>query len=158
MDERGDALRFRRPGETGGLNGHATVRMSLSKESLVPTPKATDVRTFIPCKDFERSKRFYAALGWATEVVGPGLALVTLADEQNFYLQDYYVKDFAENTMLHISVKDAPAWHAHIAAVLREQEFPDARVQPPKRQDYGASVVFVHDPSGVLLHLCQWDD
>ena len=32
-----------------------------------------------------------------------------------------------------------------------------ARVQAPARQDYGASVVFLIDPSGVLFHLCQWD-
>ena len=34
--------------------------------------------------------------------------------------------------------------------------FPGARVQPPKLQPYGALVTFVHDPSGVLLHLCEW--
>jgi hypothetical protein len=32
-----------------------------------------------------------------------------------------------------------------------------ARVRLPARRSYGATVVFVHDPSGVLLHLCQWD-
>ena len=34
--------------------------------------------------------------------------------------------------------------------------FPGARVQPPKLQPYGALVTFMHDPSGVLLHLCEW--
>jgi len=44
-----------------------------------------------------------------------------------------------------------------VAAALPAGNFTSARVQPPKRQDYGATTVFVHDPSGVLLHLCQWD-
>jgi len=123
----------------------------------MPDLKATDVRSFIPARDFELSKRFYAALGWETRDVGPKLALVRVGEAQHFYLQDYYVREFAENMMLHVTIADADAWHAHVAAALRAGDFPSARVLPPRRQDYGATTVFVHDPSGVLLHLCQWD-
>ncbi len=120
-------------------------------------PAATDLRPFIPARDFAQSQAFYAALGWDARVVGPGIALVTLGDAQHFYVQDYYVREFAENTMLHVTVDDAHAWHRHVAAVLeRDDRFAGARVQPPRQQDYGALVTFVHDPSGVLLHLCQW--
>ena len=120
-------------------------------------PTASEIRSFIPARDFALCKRFYAALGWRTEDVGPNLAVVTLAERQHVYLQDYYVKEVAENTMLHVTVEDAQAWHAHVASVLASGDFPGTRVQAPTRQPYGASVVFVHDPSGVLLHLCQWD-
>ncbi len=120
-------------------------------------PSATDIRPFIPARDFAMSKRFYTALGWHARDVGPGLALAQLGDAQHFYIQDYYLKDVAENTMLHVTVQDAQAWHAHVGAVLRDGGFGSARVQPPSRQPYGATVVFVHDPTGVLLHLCQWD-
>lgn len=119
-------------------------------------PAVSDLRAFIPSKDFALSKRFYAALGWETRDVGPGLALVALAAQQHFYLQDYYVREFAENTMLHATVDDAQAWFRHVDAVLQGDRFPGARVQPPATQAYGALVTFVHDPSGVLLHLCQW--
>jgi hypothetical protein len=111
----------------------------------------------VPAKDFAVSKRFYAALGWETEDVGPGIALVRLGDAQHFYIQDYYLKDVAENSMLHITVQDAQVWYAHIASILSGGEFPEARAQPPARQAYGATVTFIHDPTGVLLHLCQWD-
>lgn len=120
--------------------------------------KVSDLRAFIPAKDFSVSKRFYAALGWDTRDVGPGIALVRLGERQHFYIQDYYLKDVAENTMLHITVEDAQAWYRHAASVLGDGDFPDARVQPPVRQAYGATVTFVHDPTGVLLHLCQWDE
>jgi catechol 2,3-dioxygenase-like lactoylglutathione lyase family enzyme len=123
----------------------------------MPDLKATGVRPFIPARDFALSKRFYAALGWETVDVGPGLALVRVGEGQHFYIQDYYVKEFAENTMLHVTVDNASDWHAHVAAALRAGPFAPARVQSPSRQPYGATVVFVHDPSGVLLHLCQWD-
>ena len=123
----------------------------------MPDLRASDIRPFIPARDFALSRRFYAALGWQVHDVGPGLALVGLGEAQHFYIQDWYAKDVAENCMLHVTVENAPDWHAHVAAVLRDGRFADARVQPPARQAYGARVVFVHDPSGVLVHLCEWE-
>ena len=123
----------------------------------MPNLAVSNLRPFIPARDFAQSKRFYAALGWETQDIDPRLALVRLADGQHFYLQDYYLKEFAENTMLHLSVEDAPAWHAQVSSLLANGDFGAARVQAPARQDYGASVVFLIDPSGVLFHLCQWD-
>lgn len=116
----------------------------------------TDLRPFIPAGDFALSMKFYAALGWETRLVGEGLALVTLSEQQHFYIQDYYLKEVAENCMLHLTVADAQAWHRRVAGMLRGERFPGARVQAPKLQPYGAVVTFVHDPSGVLLHLCEW--
>lgn len=121
-------------------------------------PSATDLRPFVPARDFALSKRFYAALGWSVRDVAPDLALVALGEAQHFYVQNYYVRAFAENTMLHVTVADAAAWYRHVEAALRGGGFGDARVQPPRPQDYGATTTFVHDPSGVLLHLCQWTE
>lgn len=122
----------------------------------MPQLEVSDLRPFIPAKDFALCKRFYASLGWETRNVADGLALVRLADQQHFYIQDYYIREVAENCMLHLTVADAQAWYHHVSAALRGNAFPEARVQPPKLQPYGALVTFVHDPSGVLLHLCQW--
>src|ERR1700712_4892122 len=123
-------------------------RSTPAREVPMSDLRASDLRPFIPARDFALSKRFYAALGWETLDVGPGLALVKVGDAQHFYIQDYYVKEVAENCMLHVTVTAAQAWHAHVDAVLRDGQFPRARVQPPARQPYGATVVFVHDPVG----------
>jgi hypothetical protein len=117
----------------------------------------TDLRPFVPAKNFTVSKHFYARLGWQVKDLSDGLALVQLGD-RSFYLQNYYAKEFAENTMLHIGVADAKAWYEHVSSVLRDGEFEGAHVQPPKRQVYDATVTFVHDPAGVLLHLCDGID
>jgi catechol 2,3-dioxygenase-like lactoylglutathione lyase family enzyme len=122
----------------------------------MPNLNVSDLRPFIPAKDFVLSQRFYTSLGWKVKEVDPPLALVQLGD-RHFYIQDYYSKEVAENSMLHITVDDAQAWYEHVASVLRDSKFAGARVQSPKRQPYGALVTFVHDPTGVLLHLCQWD-
>ena len=116
---------------------------------------ASDLRPFIPAQNFEQSKQFYSSIGWTVKDVAPRLALVQLHG-MSLYLQDYYTKEFAENVMLHISVEDAFVWYQHVATVLSGNKWPTARVQAPKPQPYGALVTFVHDPAGVLLHLCQW--
>ncbi len=116
----------------------------------------SDIRVFVPAKDFEVSKRFYVALGWKVQWSDDGLAVLELAN-QRFYLQNYYVEAWANNFMLHIGVADAYAWHAHVSAVLTAHNFPNARVAAPKHEDYGALVIYVWDPSGVLLHFTQWD-
>lgn len=117
---------------------------------------ASDLRPFIPARDFTTSKRFYSDIGWKTTDVADGLALVELSDRQHFYIQDYYVKDVAENCMLHLTVESALDWYRHVSSVLQRDKSCGARIQPPKLQPYGALVTFMHDPSGVLLHLCQW--
>ncbi len=122
----------------------------------MPNLNVSEIRAFIPARNFALSKQFYSALGCAVKDVDPRMALVTLGT-CHFYVQDYYLKDVAENSMLHVTVDDALAWHDKVAAVVRSGQFEGTRVQVPKRQPYGASVTFVHDPTGVLLHLCQWD-
>ena len=77
-----------------------------------------DVRTFVPAMDFARSKAFYEAIGWSTiRTDGEGLALMDLAGHR-FMLQDYYVKQWAENFMLAIIVSDAAAWFERVSSVL----------------------------------------
>ncbi len=101
------------------------------------------------------SKAFYAALGCQLEWSDDDLALFNLGGSR-FYLQRYHAKEWADNTMLHISVQDAAACHAAIPALLGSGRFLGARVVSPKQKPYGAMVTHAWDPVGVLLHLAQW--
>ena len=116
----------------------------------------TDVRTWVPAKDWAGSRAFYAARGW-TEVWSDdgGLAVLELGDRR-FMLQDFYVRDWADNFMITVEVTDADAWFAHVSTVLAGGSFGDARVAEPKDEDFGARVTYAWDPSGVLLHFTQW--
>ena len=118
---------------------------------------ATEVRHFVPARDFAVSKEFYLALGWTLEWSDESLALLALAG-QRFYLQRYYVKEWAENTMLHVTVRDARSCFVQIRELVDTNRFPGVRVAAPKDEPYGALVTYVWDPSGVLLHLAQWLD
>ncbi|MBS0608003.1 MAG: hypothetical protein JSS19_01440, partial [Proteobacteria bacterium] len=109
-----------------------------------------------PAQDFALSKAFYSALGCALEWSDDDLALFHLG-ETRFYVQRYYVKDWADNCMLHISVEDAAQCFSDVSQLIGTGRFPGARVAAPKQEPYGACVTYVWDPAGVLLHLAQWD-
>lgn len=117
---------------------------------------ASEIRPFVPSLDFALSKDFYLALGCELEWSDENMALLNLGGSR-FYLQRYYVKEWAENSMLHVSVPDAAHCFAVITDLMASGRFPSARVAPPRHEPYGAWVTYVWDPSGVLLHLAQWD-
>lgn len=119
------------------------------------TLNSTDIRAFIPAKDYAVSKAFYLALGFELQYDDGSIALFASGDS-HFYLQNAYLQEWAENTMLHLTIDDALACFEQVSGVIATGQFPGARVAPPKQQPYGALVTHVHDPAGVLLHFAQW--
>lgn len=113
-----------------------------------------DVRTFVPAADFAVSRDFYLALGWQELWTDGSLSLLELAGHR-FMLQDFYVREWAENSMVTVEVSDAAAWYAHVSSVLERHEYGDARVAAPRTEDWGALVTHVWDPCGVLYHFAQ---
>jgi extradiol dioxygenase family protein len=116
-----------------------------------------DVRHFVPAIDLDASRSFYEAIGWSVEWTDGTLVLLELAGHR-VMLQDHYVKDWAENSMVTIAVDDADAWHRHVRDVLATHSFAGARVAGPTHEDWGAIVTYVWDPAGVLLHFTQFLD
>ena len=114
--------------------------MSLTVKELV---------VYTPAKDFEVSKRFYAALGFALTEAWGGTMDCRLGGAA-FRLQDYYVKDWANNFMMKLDVDDVEPWYERCQKVIATGEFGDARVSPPESVD-DAKVLHVIDPSGILL-------
>lgn len=111
-------------------------------------------KVYMPAKDFELSKRFYQAMGFRMSEGWGGTADFEL-NGHCFRLQDYYVKDFAENFMVVISTDDVEAWHRRAREVIDSGEFGDARLKPPEIVDGKWLVLHVLDPTGVLLVFVQ---
>lgn len=129
----------------------------MTDASSPSAPAITDVRPFVPARDFALSRSFYQALGWQVRHDDGNLALLENGTHR-FFLQDFYVQDWAENMMLHVIVDDAAAWKAHVAGIVDGGGYPGVRVDGPKREPYGAQVTYVWDPAGVLLHFAEWID
>ena len=114
------------------------------------------LRAFLPARDFAISREFYRAIGFVESWSSEKLVLFQLG-RSTFFLQDYFVQDWAENMMMDLRVVDADAWWAHLQSLRLAQRFPTGvRLVPP--QDDPASSIrrgSFTDPSGVLWHFSQ---
>lgn len=113
-----------------------------------------DVRHYLPARDHAQSRAFYLALGWTQLWSDGSMALLELGGHR-MVLQDLYDRAWAEHSMVTVSVASAADWFARVQQVLGTGEHGDARVEPPRVEDW-ATVTHAWDPSGVLLHFAQF--
>jgi uncharacterized glyoxalase superfamily protein PhnB len=111
------------------------------------------MRPFLPAKDFDRSKKFYEALGFE-KVLDSEVAIFNVGSG-GFILQRYFQKEWAENFMMQIMVDDLDAWWAHIQSLDLPGRFGVTAPKPPAMQPWGLRIAYVVDPSGVLWHVAQ---
>jgi hypothetical protein len=111
-------------------------------------------RPFLPAREFETSLRFYKAIGFEVHPLGEALAELNLGTHA-FLLQGHYVREWAENTVMHVLVEDVDAWWRHIDSLGLGRQFDVSPPAPPRVEPWGLTVVYVFDPSGVLWHFAQ---
>lgn len=116
--------------------------------------QAKSIRPFIGSKDFEISSAFYRDLGFEEITLGKGFSLFKTG-EMGFYLQDAYVKDWIDNTMVFIEVEDVDAFWDQLSALGLPAKYPGSRITPIRTEPWGREC-FVHDPAGVLWHFGQF--
>jgi catechol 2,3-dioxygenase-like lactoylglutathione lyase family enzyme len=112
------------------------------------------LRPFVPAKDFEVSKRFYADLGFEVIPLGDKLAAVRVGTF-GFLLQDYFVQEWAGNFMMHLLARNLDEWWGYISALDLASRYGVRAPIAPKTEPWGLRVAYVFDPSGVLWHFAQ---
>lgn len=109
--------------------------------------------TYVPAENFPISTRFYAALGFElTE--GWGGTMDCRLGGAVFRLQNYYVKEWAENFMMKFDVDDVQGWYEHAKKVIDEGDYSNARIAEPEMIG-DTKIMHVWDPCGVLLIFIQ---
>ncbi len=116
--------------------------------------KATSIRPFIGAKNFTISREFYQALGFEETVLAHNLS-VFKKDNTAFYLQDAYVQDWVDNTMVFMEVENAELFWKELQT-LDLTRFENVRLTPLRYMDWGKEC-FVHDPSGILWHFGEFN-
>jgi len=116
--------------------------------------KAISIRPFLGAKDFELSRSFYRDLGFQEEVLDHNLS-VFKTSSISFYLQDAYVKDWIENTMVFLEVDDADRYWEELSALDLTSKYESVKLMPI-REDYWGKECFMIDPSGILWHFGQF--
>jgi hypothetical protein len=116
--------------------------------------KIKSIRPFVGSENFEISRSFYKDLGFEEIFLEPKLSLFT-RNEVGFYLQDAYVKDWIDNTMLFIEVENTDDFFQELSNLNLSEKYKNIRLTPVRTMPWGKEC-FVHDPSGVLWHFGEF--
>jgi len=116
--------------------------------------KAKSIRPFIGAKDFNLSRSFYRDLGFQESILFHNMSLFQ-TNGLGFYLQDAYVKDWIDNTMIFLEVEDVDRHWKELSALDLSGRYEGVRLTPIKKYDWGKEC-FLHDPSGILWHFGEF--
>lgn len=112
--------------------------------------KALSIRPFIGATDFGMSSAFYRDLGFEEVTLSPDMSLFKTGNF-GFYLQDAFVRDWIDNTMVFLEVEDLRGFWDDLVKLDLPAKYKNVRITPIRTEGWG-SECFVHDPSGVLWH------
>ncbi len=116
---------------------------------------AKSIRTFIGAKNFEESKAFYRALGFEEISISDNMVLFKVNDDLGFYLQDAYVKNWVNNSMVFLEVDDLDTCWKDLNERGLHHSYKNVRLSAIKSLDWGREC-FLHDPSGILWHFGEF--
>jgi catechol 2,3-dioxygenase-like lactoylglutathione lyase family enzyme len=116
--------------------------------------KAISIRPFIGAKDFELSRSFYRDLGFQERILTNNMS-VFKTGEIGFYLQDAYVRDWIDNTMIFLEVDDVARFWNELLALDLTTKYKNVKLTPIRVNDWGREC-FLHDPSGILWHFGEF--
>lgn len=110
-----------------------------------------EIKAFVPARDLALSQRFYEDLGFTAIPEGPDMVFMH-AGHCSFLLQRFYVKEHAENFMMHLMVRDVEAWYQRVLD-RRIAETYGVRVLPPEDRPWGIRDFCIDDPTSVLWRI-----
>jgi uncharacterized glyoxalase superfamily protein PhnB len=118
-----------------------------------PNLRVTEIKAFVPAKDFELSKKFYQDIGFTLASDGGGIAYFHVGNA-SFLLQDFCAEGFAENFMMHLLVENVDVWWSWIdkSGVVETYgvKLSPVELQPWRMRDFS-----LIDPSGVCWRIGQ---
>jgi uncharacterized glyoxalase superfamily protein PhnB len=113
----------------------------------------TEIKAFVPARDFELSKQFYQDLGFTLASSEEGIAYFHHGNA-SFLLQDFCVDEHIKNFMMHLLVENVDDWHQKIVdtglATKYNVVVGSIELQPWRMRDFT-----LFDPSGVLWRIGQ---
>jgi catechol 2,3-dioxygenase-like lactoylglutathione lyase family enzyme len=118
------------------------------------TQKINSLRPFIGAKNFDLSRRFYTEFGFQESVLSHDMSYFSRQDI-GFYLQDAYVKDWVDNTMVFLEVEDVEQYWHELLSLDLPGKFDGVRLTPIRHESWGKEC-FLHDPSGILWHFGEF--
>jgi catechol 2,3-dioxygenase-like lactoylglutathione lyase family enzyme len=116
--------------------------------------KAKSIRPFIGAKNFELSRSFYRDLGFQETVLDQNMSVFKSRDIA-FYLQNAYVKDWVDNSMVFLEVENVDQFWDDLLILDLQSKYKGVKLTSIKVLPWGKEC-FVHDPSGILWHFGEF--
>lgn len=116
--------------------------------------KAISIRPFVGAKNFEISQNFYQDLGFQEVVLGNDFSYFH-TESIGFYLQDAYIKDWIDNTMIFMEVDSVDRYYKELLALDLSNKYEGIKLTPIRVESWGKEC-FLHDPSGILWHFGEF--
>jgi len=116
--------------------------------------KVKSIRPFIGAQNFELSRNFYSDLGFQEVKLFHNMSYFKTGGF-GFYLQDAYVKDWIDNTMVFLEVEDVDRFWNKLMALNLPSKYKNVKLTPIRNLDWGREC-FIHDPSGILWHIGEF--
>ncbi len=116
---------------------------------------AKSIRAFIGAKDYNISRQFYKDLGFVESVLSHNMSYFSVQDSIGFYLQDAYVKDWVDNSMIFLEVSNVDDYYEALQQLALPEKYEGVRLVPIRKEEWGKEC-FLHDPAGVLWHFGEF--
>jgi catechol 2,3-dioxygenase-like lactoylglutathione lyase family enzyme len=112
------------------------------------------IRPFIGTKDYNVSRNFYAELGFEELKLSVNMSYFKLG-EYGFYLQDAYVKDWIDSSMVFLEVENLKKHFSEMKELKLDKKYARVRITEIVYNDWG-NEFFLYDPSGVLWRIGEF--
>ena len=116
-----------------------------------PNLATVEIKAFVPAQDFTLSMEFYQALGFTRASLFGDIAYFHCG-ESSFLLQNFFVREHAENFQMHLLVENVDDWHAKAKGVA--EQF-NVNIGEPEDRPWAMRDFTLVDPSGVLWRIAQ---
>lgn len=110
-----------------------------------------EMKAFVPARDISVSAEFYKALGFEIPWINESMGFVRYGSA-SFLLQQFYVREHAENFMMHLLVESADDWYEHVVATGVAPKF-GVLLEKPEDRPWGIRDFPLGDPAGVLWRI-----
>jgi hypothetical protein len=119
--------------------------------------KSKSIRAFIGAKDFHLSRNFYKDLGFQESIISTNMSYFNVFDTLGFYLQNAYVQDWVDNSMLFLEVENVEEYYSELQNLALHQKYKNVKLVPIRTEEWGREF-FLHDPSGILWHFGTFNE
>src|ERR1700712_5437496 len=104
---------------------------------------AKSVRAFIGAKNFEESRLFYKDFGFEESIISGHMSYFRISSELGFYLQNAYVKDWVDNTMIFLEVDNVNEYWDELQSLGLDKKDKTVKLTPIK-VNYWGKECFMH--------------